>query len=541
MKKTLASSTILFIMAFAFTSTSVFALYPTTEPWPMYRYDPARTGTTPSTAPNTNTTLWISEVTYSYPTLHSPTIVDGKVIVVDGYTIEALDETTGVQLWASISFPTQLQSGPAYADGKIYVGSYGGFLYCVNASNGAKLWEYEATTSGYIQTSPAVADGVVYFGTTDPYLYALNASTGMYKWRYTGAGDAIYSSPTVSGDLLFFGCDDYRIYALNITGTLPSLKWYYETGNQVRGTVAVEGDRVFIGTYSTDHAVIALNKNDGSLIWTYTLANSWSIENSVAVADGVVYVIPYVASANNKIAALYANAPAGSYDETDPTIRKWSKTIGWGYYGSEPVVADGKVFFAHYQDNVYRVSALDVDDSTTVWSYEFPSGTTGSPVVADGRLFMVRNKYVYCFGSPYPPLTYHYPVSAGGEDFIVTLVINATPGELDTSSLITLKKISYTLEGIDGTLGMSNITIPNQMLGGPYVVAVDGGMPQYSAPPVDNGTHTSLYFTYLQSSHTVEITGTTVIPEFPSATVLPLLFAISLIVVAIAKKQLPKK
>jgi outer membrane protein assembly factor BamB len=475
------------------------------------------------------------QATYQSGNLHSPTIVDGKVIIIDYNVIKALDETIGVQLWASSAFPTFLNR-PAFADGRLYVGSNGGYLYCVNASNGDIIWEYEAAISGTVSTSPAIVEGTVYFGTSDNYLYALNASTGIYKWRYT-AGDSIYSSPTVSEDLLFFGCDDNRVYALNISQSLPALKWYYETGHQVRGTVAIEGDRLFFGTYTTDHAVIALNKIAGSLIWTYTFASNWNVENSVAVADGVVYVIPYVASTDNKAYALFANAPAGSYEETDPAIRKWSKTIGWGYYGSEPVVADGKVFFAHYEDSVYKVSALDITDSSTVWSYQFPAGQTGNPVIADGRLFIIANKYVYCLGDPYPPVTYHYPVSAGGEDFVVTLVINATPGQLDTSTLLTLKKLSYTLEGIDGTIGMSNITIPNQMLGGPYIITVDGGLPQYSAPPVDNGTHTSLYFTYIHSTHTIEIEGSTVIPEFPSLLVLPLLMLLSMMAFAFLRRK----
>jgi hypothetical protein len=204
----------------------------------------------------------------------------------------------------------------------------------------------------------------------------------------------------------------------------------------------------------------------------------------------------------------------------------------------DPVVADGKVFFRKY-DAGHKLTALDVSDGSTVWEYKAPNAF-GRPVVADGRLFVVRSRYIHCFGSPYPPVTYHYPVSAGGQDFVVTLAINATPGQLDTSTLITLKTMSYTLEGIDGTIGSSNITIPNEMLGGPYTVTVDGGLPMYRASDVDNGTHTSLYFTYFQSVHTVVITGTTVIPEFPSAIVLPLLIAISLIAVAIAKKKLPK-
>ncbi|MCW4053063.1 MAG: PQQ-like beta-propeller repeat protein, partial [Candidatus Bathyarchaeota archaeon] len=379
------------------------------------------------------------------------------------------------------------------------------------------------------------------FGTTDNYLYAINASNSLYIWRYTAPGP-IYSSPTISEDLLYFGCDDGKVYALNITGSLPGLKWFYTTpgGQRVRGTIAVYGDRIFFGSYTTDNAVFALDKTSGIWIWTCEITNNWQIENSVAVADGIVYVIPSQNNAGNEILALYANAESGTYASTDPAIRKWSTTIGYGgvNYGSEPVVADDKVLFSHYSASMYRVSALHVADGSTIWSYAFPSGYIGRPVIADGRLFMVRNKYVYCFGSPYPPVTYHYPVSAGGQNFDIMLSINATPGELDTSALITLKKISYTLEGIPGTIGMSNITIPNQMLSGPYTVTVDGGLPLNSASPIDNGTHTSLYFNYFQSIHTVEITGSTVIPEFSSAIILPLLVILTLIAALLTTKKL---
>lgn len=56
-----------------------------------------------------------------------------------------------------------------------------------------------------------------------------------------------------------------------------------------------------------------------------------------------------------------------------------------------------------------------------------------------------------------------------------------------------------------------------EMLGGPYTVTVDGASPATRIDN-DNGTHTSIYSTYLQLHHndqTIEITGTTVIPEAP--------------------------
>jgi hypothetical protein len=295
----------------------------------------------------------------------------------------------------------------------------------------------------------------------------------------------------------------------------------------------VYGGKVFFGSYNQDHSVFALNKTTGSFIWKYEFANGWVVENPVAVVDNIVYCAPY---GGNKAYALYADATPGvNYTETDPAIRKWSQTLD-NWSPTEPVVADGQVFLSA---NV-KLYALATSDGHRVWTYTF-TYSAGSPIVADGRLFVPQSTVLKCFGSLYPPVTYYYTVTpVPGYTYTVKLVINATPGQLDTAGLTTLKKISYTLEGISGTIGMSNITIPNQMLGGPYTITVDGGSPQSQATPINNGTHTSLYFTYFHvATHTVEIIGTTAIPEFPSAFILPLLSAISLIAAALARK-LPK-
>jgi hypothetical protein len=148
-----------------------------------------------------------------------------------------------------------------------------------------------------------------------------------------------------------------------------------------------------------------------------------------------------------------------------------------------------------------------------------------SPCIADGRVFVNHYSGITCFGDPFPPVTYHYTVNAGGQNWDIMLVINATPGTLNSSGLITLKKLTYTLQGISGTTGTSNITIPNALLGGPYTVTVDGGLP--NDPPgviiSTNDTCSSLYFAYGHSTHAVEIIGTTVVPEFPTTNLLTIL------------------
>ena len=66
-------------------------------------------------------------------------------------------------------------SSPAVVDGSVYIGSYDGKVYALDAVNGRLKWSF---ATGYaVVSSPAVADGVVFVGSEDSKVYALNAST----------------------------------------------------------------------------------------------------------------------------------------------------------------------------------------------------------------------------------------------------------------------------------------------------------------------------------------------------------------------------
>ena len=76
------------------------------------------------------------------------------------------------------------------------------------------------------------------------------------------------------------------------------------------------------------------------------------------------------------------------------------------------------------------------------------------------------------------------------------------------------------------------MTIPKELLHteGNWVVLVDGA----SVTPTvkEDASNTYLYFTYNHSTKTIEIRGTTVIPEFQSWTLI--LFTLTALAVAIA-------
>ena len=78
----------------------------------------------------------------------------------------------------------------------VYIGSDDDNVYALNATSGAKLWNY--TTGSYVDSSPAVVGGVVYIGSDDGNVYALNAANGAKLWNYTTGGQ-VASSPAVVG------------------------------------------------------------------------------------------------------------------------------------------------------------------------------------------------------------------------------------------------------------------------------------------------------------------------------------------------------
>jgi len=136
-------------------------------------------------------------------------------------------------------------SRPAVASNVVYLGSWDGKLYALNASNGSYIWSF--ATGGEIDSSPTISGGLVYVGSHDGKVYALNASTGMVGynlelhnnvvWSFTTGDMVMFSSPAVADDgTIYFGCDDQNLYALNPDG---SLKWSFFAGGKIESSITL--------------------------------------------------------------------------------------------------------------------------------------------------------------------------------------------------------------------------------------------------------------------------------------------------------------
>ena len=359
--------------------------------WPMFHHDLNHTGTSTSTGPTTNNTLW------SYTTgdwvLSSPAAVGGFVYVgsMDGY-VYCLNATTGAFVW-NYTMGGAVYSSPAVVGGLVYVGSeyvepisrpYTSYVYCLNATTGSLVWSYQLTYD-FVDTSPAVVGGFVFVGSILGYVYCLNATTGAFVWSYQTMGNP-FSSPAVVGGLVYVGSmagpPGYPggVYCLN--AATGSLVWKCATGDSVVSSPAVIGGLVYVGSW--DNNTYCLNAATGTKVWNYTTGGG---DSSPAVADDLVYV----GSEDNCTYCL--NATTGAF--------VWSYRTGY-WVTDSPAVAGGLVYVGSADDNVY---CLNATTGTLVWNYTTGGWVVSSPAVVNGVVYAgSEDGKIYAFG-PSPPLT----------------------------------------------------------------------------------------------------------------------------------------
>lgn len=110
--------------------------------------------------------LWNTKAGWSTPISYS---VDDGVAYVAGNSLSALSGTTGHEIWVSEKFAFN-QSAPIAVGDHIFIG--GGdwrYVYGFNRTSGQMIWNHP--TGDLVYSTPAFADGKLLIGSHDGYLY----------------------------------------------------------------------------------------------------------------------------------------------------------------------------------------------------------------------------------------------------------------------------------------------------------------------------------------------------------------------------------
>jgi outer membrane protein assembly factor BamB/predicted DNA-binding WGR domain protein len=132
----------------------------------------------------------------------------GLAVVTVWRTVHGLDAATGAPRWSS-ELESSAVREPALADGRVFLGEYGGAITALDAATGRHLWRAELPKGHYGSTnhpSPIVVGDVVYVAAADTSkrdkaLLAFDAATGRELWR-RGAPWLDKKAPVAAGDRL---------------------------------------------------------------------------------------------------------------------------------------------------------------------------------------------------------------------------------------------------------------------------------------------------------------------------------------------------
>ncbi len=340
------------------------------EDWPMFRHDSGHTGETSDVIKNPEDL----ELKWKFKTngeVYSSPAASGNYIYVgsyDGY-VYCLNKDTGELLW-KFETGSRVHSSPAISGNFVYVGSWDNYVYCLDKNTGELKWKFK--TGWEIWSSPVLSGNYLYIGSHDTNVYCLDKNTGELKWKFT-AGLAISSSPAVSGNYIYIGSWDNYIYCLNKdTG---ELKWKFKTERAVSSSPAVSGNYVYVS--SEDSYVYCLNKDTGELKWKFETGGG--IWVSPAVSGDYIYI-----GSNDGI--VYC------LDKNNGNV-KWKFETGGMY--SSPAISGNYIYIGSYKGYLY---CLNKNTGELIWKFKTGGLVNPSPAIAQNFVYVGSDDgYVYAF------------------------------------------------------------------------------------------------------------------------------------------------
>jgi|GEM_PF-866241 len=297
------------------------------------------------------------ELIWTYRTMgmveQTPIVSNGKVFVsAEKDKIYCLDSNTGELIWSY--FAQRCYSPPTVANGKLFVPN-GEELLVLNEDNGELLWKYKTHFSGRYAykpgitfiyediISPAISNGRVFIGSDYGNVYCIDESSGKLLWlkKLPEPPNSI-SGLSIGYGKLFVNTFHGDVFALNQSD--GALLWSYHMDDIIDSYPAVHDGKVFIT--STHGSLYCLEESTGKLVEEYE-ANPYSVIYSPVIAD-------------NKVIFGASNGNLYVLDETTGKLI-WNRKLGGtrpdnGIVMAPPAVADGKIFITTFDGRIYALS-----------------------------------------------------------------------------------------------------------------------------------------------------------------------------------------
>jgi len=170
--------------------------------------------------------------------------------------------------------------------GRVYVGTQQGTMYCFDADNGEIVWKYP--DAGSIQHSAGCGEGKVVFTSLDGCVYALDAGTGQEVWKkQTDAGFTV--APLIVDGKVCVGNRRGTFYAFGLDK--GEVVWKTDIGEPILNSAAYGDGRVYFGSEAM--YMYALDAENGKQLWQSKKLRGMSFKDySPVFHKGRVFVRP---------------------------------------------------------------------------------------------------------------------------------------------------------------------------------------------------------------------------------------------------------
>ena len=321
-------------------------------------------------------------------------------------------------------------------------------LVALKRDTGQLIWD--KTVPPKLPEQARIRDGHGYASSTlavdKDRIYAFFGKTGAFAFDHEGkqlwqvdVGDDIHgwgsaASPVLHGDLVYINASVESSSLIALDKKTGAEKW------RVRGIKESWNTPILVDVKGKTELVVAMmgkilgfDPKTGEELWSCKTDIGWYMVPSLVAHDGVVYAL----GGRSGVAGLAVKA--GGRGEVTGTHRLWTSMKGsnvsspiyhdghlyWmsdsketaycakaatgevvyeerisradQVYGS-PVLADGKIYYTNRRGTTFVVAAKPQFEQLATNSFGDRSTFNCSPAVADGRLLIRSDKYLYCVG-----------------------------------------------------------------------------------------------------------------------------------------------
>lgn len=261
------------------------------------------------------------------------------------------------------------------------------------ASGPEITWHFDQLGQGH--SSPAIANGLIYvsgMADNNGYIYALTPD-GKLKWKasygkeFTESYPGSRSTPVIAGNLLYIYSGLGVLTCMDANN--GTVKWKKDVfsdfdGQNIRWgvteTVVVDGGLVYVTPGGKKNNVVALNRNNGDLVWS-----------SPGKGELSAYCTPLLVelTARKLLVTMTAENIIGLDASTGKLLWSHPHTNRYQVHANTPIYADGGLFcFSGYgQGGVKLELSADGSSVKKVWFSDKLDSRIGGMVLVNGWLY----------------------------------------------------------------------------------------------------------------------------------------------------------